>query len=222
MRFVPGRPTSAGIEMHLAVMHKQVRAFSRSWIVDPISNLADAGSRDAAGMLLRLLDFFKAQGITAVFTCLTKGGDALEGTAVGISSVIDTWVLVRDIEVGGERNRGLNVLKSRGMWHSNQVREFPITGQGIQLKEVYVGPEGVLTGSMRVAQEVRERSLKEARKRELESNRRSVERKLKALQAQMTSLGRRAGGRRGIPATNALHRAELEERDMEVRRGDGS
>ena len=98
-------------------------------------------------MLMRLIDFLKAQQITALFTSLTHGGDALEQSQAGISSLIDTWLLLRDIELGGERNRGMYVLKSRGMAHSNQIREFLLTDHGIELKDVYVGPEGVLTGS---------------------------------------------------------------------------
>src|SRR4029079_13496953 len=119
-----------------------------------ISNLADAGTiRDATAMLTRLLDYLKARQITGVFTCLTTGGRDREMTEVGISSLIDAWLLVRDIELGGERNRGLYVLKARGTAHSNQIREFLITSHGIDLQDVYLGPEGVLTGSMRLAQE---------------------------------------------------------------------
>jgi circadian clock protein KaiC len=104
-------------------------------------------------MLLRLVDFLKAKGITAMFTYLTRGAAAQEATDVGISSLIDTWLLLRNIESAGERNRGLYVLKSRGMKHSNQIREFILTPEGIQLEDDHVGPEGVLTGSMRAAQD---------------------------------------------------------------------
>ena len=196
LRVVTGRPTATGLEMHLASMHKHVRQHRPQLvIVDPISNLTEAGTlRDAGALLLRMLDFLKSEQITGVFTSLTRGGNALEATEVGISSVIDTWLLLRDIELGGERNRGLYVLKSRGMAHSNQIREFLLTAHGVELRDVYVGPEGVLTGSMRVAQEARERAAEVERRREAEGRVRGHERKRRALEAQI-----------------ALLRAELEE-----------
>ncbi len=189
LRIVPGRPTLSGLEMHLSLMHKQIRDFGpRMVIVDPISNLADAGTlNDARLMLTRLIDFLKVEQITAVFTCLT-GGPQLETTEVAVSSIIDTWLQLRDIELGGERNRGMYVLKSRGMAHSNQIREFLLTDRGIQLKDVYVGPEGVLTGSMRVAQEARERQADLRRRQDLEETRRASERRRRTLQAQLTAL----------------------------------
>ena len=108
-------------------------------------------------MLTLLIDFLKGEGITGFFTVLTENGGRLETSDVGISSLIDTWMLVRDIEVSGERNRGLYVLKSRGMNHSNQIREFILSSKGIKLVEVYLGPAGMLTGSARVALEEQER-----------------------------------------------------------------
>jgi circadian clock protein KaiC len=190
LRFVAGRPTLTGIEMHLALMHKHVREFEpRLVIVDPISNLADAGTlRDAGAMLTRLLDFLKAQQITAVFTSLTTGSSAREATDVGVSSVIDTWLLLRDIELGGERNRGLYVLKSRGTAHSNQIREFLLTDAGVELRDVYSGADGVLTGSMRLAQEVRERAVERQRRNEFEIRRRASERTRKELEARIEAL----------------------------------
>ncbi|HZI89025.1 MAG TPA: circadian clock protein KaiC [Candidatus Polarisedimenticolia bacterium] len=154
LRFHAARPTLTGLEAHLATMHKNVRDFRpNAVILDPISNLFAAGTNtDALLMVIRLIDHLKREGITAFLTNLSAAGSA-EQTEIGISSVIDTWVLLRDIELGGERNRGLYVLKSRGMSHSNQIREFLLTDTGVKLLEVYSGPEGVLTGSMRVAQE---------------------------------------------------------------------
>src|SRR6185503_5371303 len=108
--------------------------------------------------LMRLIDFLKGSGITSLFTSLTGGDSALETTEVGISSLADTWLFVRDVEDNGERNRLLYVLKSRGMAHSNQLREFLITSQGIKLVDVYLGEHGALTGSARLAQEARERA----------------------------------------------------------------
>lgn len=139
-------------------------------------------------MLLRLVDFLKSQQITAFFTSLTGGGQVLEGTEVQISSLIDTWILLRDIELGGERNRGIYVLKSRGMPHSNQIREFRLTPQGIELLEVYQGPEGVLTGSLRVAQEAREKAAVIERRQATARKQRELERKRNALKAQLANL----------------------------------
>src|SRR5262249_5464321 len=152
------RPTLQGLESHLVTMHKLVNEFRPTVvIVDPLTNFVSAGSaQEVNAMLLRLVDLLKAEEITALFTALTSGGDALERTQIEMHSLIDTWLLLRDIELGGERNRGLYVLKSRGMNHSNQIREFRLTARGIELLEVYSGPQGVLTGSMRAAQEARE------------------------------------------------------------------
>jgi circadian clock protein KaiC len=123
-----------------------------------------------------------------MFVNLTAGGNAWERTDVGVSSLIDTWILLRDIELAGERNRGIYVLKSRGMKHSNQIREFLITGDGIKLQDVYVGPEGVLTGSMRAAQEDREKAAAVARAQEMERKQRDLARRRAALEAQIASL----------------------------------
>lgn len=190
LRFVARRPTFHGLEMHLTEIHKLVKTFRPSTvIVDPISNFIAAGSeREAAAMLLRLVDFLKMEGITAVFVNLTTSGNAQEATDMGISSLIDTWILLRDIELGGERNRGMYVLKSRGTQHSNQIREFVITPHGIDLKDVYVGPEGVLTGSARAQQETREAAQKRQRGLEADSRRRALDRKRKALDAQILAL----------------------------------
>ena len=190
LRLESSRPTLYGIEMHLAVIHKMVNDFNpQVVIIDPISNFANAGTpAEAEAMLLRLIDFLKARQITAMFVHLTAGGSAWERTDVGVSSLIDTWILLRDIELAGERNRGIYVLKSRGMRHSNQIREFLITGEGIRLEDVYVGPEGVLTGSMRVAQEDRERAAALARAEEMQRKQRELARRRAALEAQIAAL----------------------------------
>jgi circadian clock protein KaiC len=186
IRMHASRPTVFGLEMHLVQIHKMVQEFKpAAVIVDPISNLMDAGNeREAQLMLLRLIDFLKERQITALLTHLTGGGSAKEKTDIGVSSIIDTWLLLRDIELGGERNRGLYVLKSRGMKHSNQIREFLLTSEGIQLEDVYLGPEGVLTGSMRAAQEAREKAAALALQEEIEAKQREVDRLRAALAAQ--------------------------------------
>jgi len=191
LRFQASRPTLYGLETHLAVMHKQVKDFKPQVVViDPISNLVNTGSpNEVRSMLLRLVDFLKSRQITAFFTSLSSPDmKNLEQTDVGISSIMDTWLLLRDIELGGERNRGLYVLKSRGMAHSNQIREFVLSDHGIDIRDVYIGPEGVLTGSMRLAQEARERAQKIARDLDIESKQRQLTRKRAALEAQIAAL----------------------------------
>jgi circadian clock protein KaiC len=190
LRFHATRPTAYGLESHLAGIHKQVQELEpQVVIVDPISNFLKAGvGNEAEAMLMRLIDFLKSRQITAFFTGLTHAGDALEQTQTGISSLIDTWILLRDIELGGERNRGMYILKSRGMAHSNQIREFLLTQNGVELKDVYVGPEGVLTGSLRLAQEAREQAAVLSRQQNIERRQRELERKRRALDVQLAAL----------------------------------
>ena len=190
LRLESSRPTLHGIEMHLASIHKRVNEFKpQVVIIDPISNFSNAGTAaEAEAMLLRLIDFLKSRQITAMFVHLTAGGNAWEKTDVGVSSLTDTWILLRDIELAGERNRGIYVLKSRGMKNSNQIREFLITEHGIRLEDVYVGPEGVLTGSMRAAQEDREKAALQARAQEFERKQRDLARRRAVLEAQITAL----------------------------------
>jgi circadian clock protein KaiC len=187
LRIHATRPSAYGLETHLASLHKLIIEFQpRLVVVDPITTFLAAGtSVDAESMLMRLTDFLKSQGITALFTSLTHGGNALEGTQVGISSLIDTWLLLRDIELGGERNRALCILKSRGMAHSNQIREFLLTDRGVEFKDVYVGPEGVLTGSRRQAQEVRDQAATLNRQQGIERRQREAEHKRHAFEAQI-------------------------------------
>ncbi len=170
LQFHSNRATFYGLETHLAAIHQLVEAFDPQVVVlDPIGSLIQAGNlRDANIMLMRLIDFLKMRETTALFTNLTSGGEALEGTDVGISSLVDSCLLVRDIELGGERNRAMYVLKSRGIAHSNQIREFLLTDHGVDLLDAYVGPEGVLTGSFRVSQENRQKAESQERQREVE------------------------------------------------------
>jgi circadian clock protein KaiC len=190
LQFQAARPTLYGLEMHLVKMHQLVEAFQpQVVIVDPISNLTAVGSpEEVKSMLARIVDYLKMNQITALFTDLTHAGSALEQTAVAISSLVDTWLLLRDIEIGGERNRGLYVLKSRGMAHSNQIREFVLTDQGIDLLDVYLGPEGVLTGSARYQQEAEEKAAALACQQETERKQRQLERKRQAMEAQIAAL----------------------------------
>jgi circadian clock protein KaiC len=190
LKFHASRPTFYGLEMHLLVTHLLVEEQRPAIVViDPVTNLVSGGSvGDVHAMAMRLVDYLKGRGITTVMTTLTSGGNNLEQSEINISSLIDTWLLVRDIESGGERNRGLYVLKSRGMAHSNQIREFRLTNHGVELLDVYLGPDGVLTGSARLVQEAKAQSDEAeredgARRRYLE-----VEAERKALAAQVAAL----------------------------------
>jgi len=190
LHFYAARPTIGGLEQHLAAMGKMIDTFRPHVVVlDPITNFVSVGEvADVKSMLMRLVDALKRQQITTLFTSLTAGDGALEQTTVGISSLMDTWLLLSSIELNGERNRGLYVIKSRGMAHSNQIREFLITDHGIDIIDVNVGPAGVLTGSARLAQAAHERD--EAVERRLEAERRQhdLERKRAALDAQIAVL----------------------------------
>jgi circadian clock protein KaiC len=139
-------------------------------------------------MLTRLIDYLKGKHITTLFTNLSHLGRSLEATESEISSLMDTWILVRDIELGGERNRGLFILKSRGMPHSNQIREFLLTDKGIDLLDVYVGPNGVLTGSARIAREAEEKAHAVVRQNEIESLELELERKKKAAESRIAEV----------------------------------
>lgn len=184
------RPTQFGIEMHLLRIHKLVEQFKpRCVVIDPITNLLNGGEQsEVYSMLMRLIDFLKRSGITALFVGLTAGNGALEQTTVGISSLTDTWILLRDIELNGERNRCVYVLKSRGMAHSNQLREFLMTKRGIKLIPAYVGGGGVLTGSSRISQEAREKAEALQQQIESDSTQQQLERKKLVLQAQAAAL----------------------------------
>jgi circadian clock protein KaiC len=190
IKFVAARPVLTGLEGHLAAIHKHVREFKpRLLIIDPISDLSAVGTeRDAKAMMVRLVDYLKTEQITAVLVNLHSAGGSAEQTDMGISSIIDAWIYLRDIEAGGERNRGMYVLKARGTAHSNQIREFLITRNGIQLRPAYVGPEGVLTGSARLTQEARDREVAESLLQEAQRQRRSAAGRRKTLEAQLDAL----------------------------------
>jgi circadian clock protein KaiC len=190
LQFHAARPTYAGIEEVLLVTHKHIGSFKPAVVVvDPITNLLTVSTmNEVRSMLTRLVDFLKTQEITAVFASLTAVGGYLEANEADISSLMDTWLLLKAIEVGGERNRALYVLKSRGMDHSNQIREFVLTPQGLKLLDVYLGPEGVLTGSARISQEGREKAAGTSRQQQLEGRGRELDRKREIFEARMTML----------------------------------
>lgn len=196
LEFHASRPTLYGLEMHLVAIYKIIKRFKPAAVIlDPITNLITVGSvSEVKSMLIRLIDFLQDEQITVMFTALGLNTVVSEQTDEGVSSLVDTWLLVRDIESNGERNRGLYIMKSRGMSHSNQVREFTITDEGLSLVDVYLGPDGVLTGSAREAQKLREKTgvaLREfaiSRKdKEILRRRMMLESKIASLQAEFES-----------------------------------
>jgi circadian clock protein KaiC len=184
------RPMAYGLEMHLLMMRKIIDDFQPSVIViDPISNLTNVGTvSDVKFMLTRLVDYVKTKGITMISTSLMDSEE--EGqSAQGISSLMDTWIRLRMFENGSERNRGMSIVKSRGMSHSNQIREYRLTDKGVALLDVYLGPQGgILMGAERAAQEARDVSEAEAHKKESERMKVVLENKLKSLDAQIAML----------------------------------
>jgi circadian clock protein KaiC len=190
LQFHATRPTLYGLETHLATSIKLINKYEPNVVIlDPINGFVIGDNQtEVKTMLLRLVDFLKMKRVTAFFTSLTSADDTKEMSDVYISSLIDTWLLVRDIEIGGERNRGLYVLKSRGMAHSNQIREFRLTNYGIELLDVYVGSEGVLTGSARLSQETKDDAEQLLRQQEIGSKQFGLERKREAMEAQIVVL----------------------------------
>jgi len=187
------RPTLHGLEQHLVQMHDLVISFKPTIVaVDPISNLTlDRNETEVKPTLMRLIDLLKKQEITAVFTSLTNDGTSTtvaEDSQVGVSSLMDVWLLLRNHEHNGERNRTLYILKARGMNHSNQIREFVLSDKGLDLVDVYLGPDGVLTGSSRTTQEARERAALEAGRQEHQKKLRQLSTRRKAIEAQLTAL----------------------------------
>lgn len=201
LRFEAARPSLFGLEMHLARMHREIERFQPAAVVlDPISSLrGEQGEVHSA--LLRVVDLLKGRGITALLTNLISGSQAAEATDAEMSSLMDTWLLLVYLESNGERNRGLYVLKSRGMNHSNQIREYQLSERGVELVQTYLGSAGVLTGAARLAQEASDTAEKIRRTQEMDRKRREIERRRLAVERQISEL-----------------RAELEAEEEEVRR----
>jgi circadian clock protein KaiC len=184
------RPTFTGIEMHLSMMIKKISEFNPTAVViDPLNSFVSFdNASQAKSLAMRLIDFLKIKQITALLTNLTSNSGLIEQSDIFISSLIDTWILLRDIELGGERNRGIYILKSRGMAHSNQIREFLITSNGIKLRKVYVGMSGVLTGSARIAQEAKDKTEEMLNREIIQQRKTALERRRKSIDAQISSL----------------------------------
>jgi len=239
LEFHAARPNLQGLEMHLLAIHDRVQeAKPRVVIMDPITNLVSVGDQmEVRSMLTRLIDFFKSRQITALFTSLTSDDHAAEHSEVGVSSLMDTWILLRNLECGGERNRALYVLKSRGLAHSNQVREFMLSRAGINLVDVYTGGGAVLAGAARLAQEENEAVEAQLRRERMARLDREMARKRQVVEAQIAALRagleaeveelkqslveegmREAAAARGRRAMAGKRIADLEKRASDVRR----
>ena len=216
--FEAARPSLYGLEMHLTRMHRDVEDFEpAALVVDPISAFRGVPS-EIHSTLLRLADICKERGVTAFFTSLSLASDHSSEADRGVSSLMDVWISLTDIEASGERNRVMSVLKARGMSHSNQMREYQLTSRGIKLIDPYVGPEGVLTGAARQAQEARERSeaiqrtqRAERRHRELARRRAIVERQIAEMRADLETeesefgtIARQEAGREEVLASDRV------------------
>lgn len=190
LMFQSARPTAQGLEVHLVRMHKQIEQLRPSLVVlDPISNLATAGTlTDSTAILIRLMDYLRKRRVTCVFLSLIHGGAAAEATDEGVSSLVDAWLLARDIETAGERNRVLYVLKARGMAHSNQLREFLITAKGVKLIDAYVGQGRVLTGSARASQEAIEQAEEQLALDEISRQKMAIQHRKSAVESQIASM----------------------------------
>ena len=190
LQFHASRPTLYGLEMHLVVIYKMIQKFKPSCIVlDPITNLITVGDvSEVKSILIRLIDFLQNEQITVMFTALTLHNSTHGHYDEGVSSLVDTWMLVRDIEFNGERNRGLYIMKSRGMKNSNQVREFIISDKGIRLVDVFLGPEGVLTGSAREAYRLKEATKEVLKDYALSRKDKEIERKKSILNSKISNL----------------------------------
>ncbi|HET6977735.1 MAG TPA: circadian clock protein KaiC [Pyrinomonadaceae bacterium] len=190
LKFQNARPSTWGLEVHLAIIHKEIVDFDpQIVVVDPITNFLAVGDDvETKSMLTRLIDFLKVRQITAMFTSLTSSQNDIEDSEVGVSSLMDAWLLVKNIESNGERNRGLYILKARGIAHSNQVREFVLTDHGIELIDAYIGAEGVLMGSARSSQMAREHAANVERQHASAQKERELRRKQELYEAQLVAL----------------------------------
>ncbi|MDW0170668.1 MAG: circadian clock protein KaiC [Nitrososphaeraceae archaeon] len=192
LRIDSSRPSLNGLELHLLKLRKLIQEFKPTTIIiDPISNLISVGSAiEVRSMLVRLIDMLKANNITAMFTSLNKQTDSFRPDLAeeSVSSLVDTWITVRDMEGIGERNRGIFIIKSRGMGHSNQVREFVISSNGIELLDVELGPNGILTGAARQTHRLKKTASEIELQNEINRKDREIVRKRKVLEANIESL----------------------------------
>jgi circadian clock protein KaiC len=211
LRFSASRPASMGLEVHLSGMLRLLDDFKPQVVVlDPVSSFESAGSRaDALAMLMRMVDLLKLRGITALFTSLTSGDLLTERSEVGISSLIDTWLIVRNLEAAGERTRTLSIIKSRGMKHSNQARELLLTDNRIDLADVFIGPNGgIMTGSARGAQEMVDRATATTLRQVIASKKAGILLKRKVMETRIAEMQAELAAETGdLRVTNAQQEA---------------
>ena len=190
LQFHCSRPSMYNLENHLSLMLRAINTFEpQVVVVDPLNSFVSGDNEiDVKALLMRLIDVLKLHQITGLFTSLTAAGTALEHTDVSVSSLMDTWILFRDIEYGGERSRAMYVLKSRGMAHSKQIREFMLTDHGVQLRDVYVGPAGVLTGTARSNQEAAEKAEELVLKQQMELGEQELVTKRQVLESKIAAM----------------------------------
>lgn len=205
LKFYAARPSFYGIEMHLLTMTKAIDEFQPHLVlVDPLTNMISiASDTEVKSMLVRLIDYLKMRGITSVFTSLIRGHMQDSSTESEVSSLMDAWIMLRNVESSGERNRRLDILKSRGMAHSTRVAEFLITSGGIKLVDIVVGPQGIVIGSERIAQQSRDREARLRSKLDLERKQRELERKRALVNSQITAL------QAELEEAEARHHAEI-------------
>jgi circadian clock protein KaiC len=217
LQFHASRPSMYGLEMHLSQMRRLIDRFRPSVVVvDPVSSLLSVATEsDVQATMTRLVDHLKAAGITAFMTSLTHGKTENERTDVAISSIVDTWLLLVTLESSGERNRGLYVLKSRGMAHSNQIREFLLTSHGVELLDAYVGAGSVLTGSARLTREAEDHAAALANEQELERKERALAQLQVAFESELASVrGKFEAERADLASAIAQYRGrQARERD---------
>ncbi|WP_342106425.1 circadian clock protein KaiC [Methylobacterium sp. SI9] len=188
LRFEAARPSLHGLETHLARMHRDLDRFRPDLVViAPVSALRGPSSELQAA-LLRMIDLIKSRGITAIFTTLRSDGSLVDDNDLGVSSLMDAWIKLQNMEANGERTRTLYVIKARGMGHSNQIREFLMSSGGLYLIDAYIGTAGVLTGTARVVQEAREQAETRLRLQENERRLRDVTRRRAAIDRQLEEL----------------------------------
>jgi circadian clock protein KaiC len=192
LQFDAVRPSNYNLEMRLFKIHRWIKEFQpRAIVIDPMSSLIMSGSLiQTKSFFMRLIDYLKSKQITVFLTDLTLGDTDRdhEQTEIGISSLMDTWIELQTLKVNGERNRILYVLKSRGMMHSNQVREFVFTSRGVNLVEVYLGDGKVLTGTERINQSLDEQSIMRKRQQLFELKKRDFDRENLLIKAQIDAL----------------------------------
>jgi circadian clock protein KaiC len=217
LRFEAARPSLFGLEMHLARMYREIEEFSpAAAVLDPISALRGE-TGDVHSMLLRVIDLLKSRGITAFLTDLLSV-QGMDKADIGMSSLMDTWLSLVQLESNGERNRGIYVLKSRGMNHSNQIREYQLTSQGVKLVDAYLGGDGVLIGSARIAQEMVDAASAVRRAQENERRQRDIQRKRAALERQIAELRAALESEEEEAQKSLRHDEELEKRMQAERR----